>query len=81
MDGSWVRDAPDPKSCAFGGAERVVLASMIFVMATTPQLLAEEASRWDGDGRAAVRLIAGTAQNEGGTPVLRAGVELKLGSG
>ena len=69
------------KSCAFGGAGRVVVASMILVIASTSQLLAEDASRWNGDGRAAVRLIAGTAQQEGGTPVLRAGVELKLGSG
>ena len=66
---------------AFGKASRLVVISVILVIANTPRLLAEEASRWDGDSRAAVRLIAGTARQEDGTRVLRAGIELKLGPG
>ena len=69
------------KPGAFGRAGRLVVTSMILVMVTPPPLLAAEASRWDGDSRAAVRLIAGTARQEGGTRVLRAGIELKLGPG
>ena len=38
---------------------------------------AEDASRWDGDSRSAVRLIAGSAAGS----VLRAGVEIRLKSG
>jgi DsbC/DsbD-like thiol-disulfide interchange protein len=38
---------------------------------------AEDASRWDGDARSAVRLIAGSAAGS----VLRAGVEIRLKSG
>src|SRR3989441_5982720 len=38
---------------------------------------AEDASRWDGDARSAVRLISGSAAGS----VLRAGVEIRLKSG
>src|SRR5215510_13326679 len=39
----------------------------------------DDVSRWDGDARSSVRLIAGTSK--AGAPYLRAGVELRLMSG
>jgi DsbC/DsbD-like thiol-disulfide interchange protein len=49
------------------------LAGMVF--AETNAALAEDASRWDGDARSAIRLIAGSRQ-EGGA--LYAGVQVRL---
>lgn len=42
---------------------------------------AGDASPWDGSGRAAVRLIAGDPLDAAGKGSLRAGVEIRLGSG
>lgn len=66
---------------AFGRWGLVVVISVMLFIATPGPLAAAEASRWDGDSRAAVRLISGSARHEGGTRVLRAGIQLKLGPG
>lgn len=42
---------------------------------------ADDASRWDGDARSAVRLIAGSSSLAGGKAPLRAGIEIRLQSG
>ena len=41
---------------------------------------AEDASRWDGDARSAVRLIAGSRPTAAGAPI-RAGIEIRLKQG
>ena len=41
----------------------------------------EGVSRWDGDARSAVRLVAGSSAHDGGTAPLRAGIEIKLKPG
>lgn len=40
-----------------------------------------EASAWDGDSRSAARLIAGNAVGASDAPILRAGLEIRLGPG
>lgn len=57
----------------------VLAASVVFSAAITACAQAADASRWDGDHRAAVRLIAGTALSEGGARLLRGGIQVKLG--
>jgi DsbC/DsbD-like thiol-disulfide interchange protein len=72
------------------------VASLVAVSAgTRPASAADDASRWDGDARSAVRLIAGapSARNEKtnvktnvptnapGTAMLRAGIEVRLKAG
>jgi len=51
-----------------------MLAAPGFAMA------AEEASRWDGDARSAVRLVAGSSSAGGTTPLL-AGIEIRIKDG
>jgi DsbC/DsbD-like thiol-disulfide interchange protein len=48
---------------------------------TAPGHAAADASRWDGDARSAVRLIAGSASDDAGESPLRAGIEVRLGAG
>ncbi len=60
------------------------LASATSVMLTvglTAFALAADASKWDGDNRSAVRLIAGAFVGEDGARIGRAGIEIKLGAG
>jgi DsbC/DsbD-like thiol-disulfide interchange protein len=40
-----------------------------------------DASGWDGDARAAVRIVSGSTKVEQGQPTLRAGVEIRLAPG
>src|SRR5438477_3704969 len=42
---------------------------------------AADASAWDGEARAAVRLIAGSASSAKRATLVRAGIEVKLGPG
>ena len=42
---------------------------------------AADATNWDGDSRAAIRLIAGKAATESGAKIPRAGVEIRLAEG
>jgi len=53
---------------------------LLLVAGTLPALAADDASPWDGGARAAVRLVAGMP-SAAGEPVLRAGIEIKLGAG
>jgi DsbC/DsbD-like thiol-disulfide interchange protein len=55
-----------------------VLAAGCLFAAAPPPALAADASAWDNDTRSAARLIAGSARDESGSRVLRAGVEIKL---
>lgn len=48
---------------------------------TISQSRAADASAWDGDSRAAARLISGHAQGEGPHRVLRGGIDIKLAPG
>ena len=59
----------------------IFCANLVVLVAATPSALAADASPWDGTERAAVRLIAGAAQNVGGKPVQRAGVQMRLADG
>ena len=61
------------------GAEKVA-AGLLFLQAVAPARAADVSS-WDSGPHSAVRLIAADTQKEAGTPVLRAGIELKLASG
>ena len=59
-------------------------ASAILAAGASLACAAEEASRWDGDARSAVRLIAGAppaGKNAAATTTLRAGVEVRLKPG
>jgi DsbC/DsbD-like thiol-disulfide interchange protein len=56
----------------------VFLASAPYFNAFAADASSSGASNWDGDARAAVRLIASTGQNGG---LLRAGVEVRLADG
>lgn len=56
-------------------------ASAMLTVALTAFALAADASKWDGDSRSAVRLIAGAYVSEGGARIGRAGIEIKLGAG
>jgi DsbC/DsbD-like thiol-disulfide interchange protein len=52
----------------------------VWFVAASHAAAAEDASRWDGDARNAVRLIAGSSPRGGGAP-LRAGIEIRLAPG
>ena len=56
-------------------------ANLVAVLAVAHPALAADASPWDGNQRAAVRLIAGAARSEAGTQVHRAGIEIRLAPG
>ena len=53
--------------------------NVVFLVAAPA--LASESSPWDGNQRAAIRLIAGAARTEGAAMVHRAGVEIRLAPG
>ena len=59
-------------------------SAVLLVAGTGPAAAGDDASRWDGDARSAVRLIAGappTGKNATTTPTLRAGIEVRLKPG
>ena len=64
-----------------GHRSMIFAVSMMLIVGATAPAPAADASRWDGDHRSAVRLIAGTALGERGARVQRGGIELKLGPG
>jgi len=57
------------------------LAVAAFVVLGSGTGLADDASRWDGDARSAVRLIAGPTPAGSSTAALRAGIEIRLKPG
>src|SRR5262245_22029868 len=59
---------------------RVVGLCAIGLMAAAGAAAAEDASRWDGDARSAVRLIAGSSRH-GDSAALRAGLEIRVKPG
>jgi DsbC/DsbD-like thiol-disulfide interchange protein len=67
----------------FDGLRRTVALGAIGICAASliaaSNAAADDASRWDGDARSAVRLIAGSSPPDGGP--IRAAVEIRLKSG
>jgi DsbC/DsbD-like thiol-disulfide interchange protein len=61
-------------------APRAIGLCATLLIAASPATAAEDASRWDGDARSAVRLIAGSSP-AGTTAPLRAGIEIRLKPG
>ena len=57
---------------------RLAVAAFVFVSIAEPAMAADS-SRWDGDARSAIRLVAGTLAP--GAATVRAGVELRLKPG
>lgn len=57
------------------------LATIWLVAAAPLPVSAADVSPWDNDTRSSARLVAAAARTEGGTRVLRAGVEIKLQPG
>ena len=51
------------------------------VLLVAAPAFAADSSPWDGNQRAAVRLIAGAAQTDGNAPIHRAGIEIRLAPG
>ena len=70
---------PRQRSFRLHGAEKV--AAGLFFMQVVCPAGAADVSQWDSGPHSAMRLIAADASREAGTPVLRAGIELKLASG
>lgn len=58
---------------------RLTAAACALLLTTASAPGADDVSRWDGDGRSAARLIAGSQPAAGG--LLRAGAEIRLKSG
>jgi DsbC/DsbD-like thiol-disulfide interchange protein len=58
---------------------RLAVAACTLTWIIVPVAAADEASRWDGDARSAIRLIAGT--RAAGDAVIPAGIEIKLKPG
>lgn len=58
-----------------------VVASVLVIVGLTALAVAADASKWDGNDRSAVRLIAGAYVGTGSTRIGRAGIEIKLGDG
>ena len=80
-------DALDIGKCSFqvsrresAGLTEIISLTMMLVLPTF-SASASEASPWDGDRNSAVGLIAGVPHSEGGSRVLRAGIEVKLSRG
>jgi DsbC/DsbD-like thiol-disulfide interchange protein len=58
-----------------------VIATILAATILPGETLAADASAWDGDARAGVRLVGGAQADEGGAKLLRAGVEIRLANG
>jgi DsbC/DsbD-like thiol-disulfide interchange protein len=61
-------------------APRAIGLCATLLIAASPATAADDASRWDGDARSAIRLIAGSSP-AGKTAPLRAGIEIRLKPG
>jgi DsbC/DsbD-like thiol-disulfide interchange protein len=59
----------------------IVLANLVALVAVFQPASAADESRWDGDQRGAVRLIAAAQRGEGPATIHRAGVEIRLAPG
>src|SRR4051794_21024645 len=59
----------------------MVAAACAATCAAAGAARAADASEWDGDQRAAVRLIAGTPRRDGAETTQRAGIEIRLSPG
>src|SRR4051794_40175475 len=57
------------------------LVPACLVLMDTQAAAADDVSRWDGDARSAVRLIAGSQPAGSDAAMLRAGVEIRLKPG
>jgi DsbC/DsbD-like thiol-disulfide interchange protein len=62
-------------------AASIVGVNLVALLALAPPVLAADASAWDGNQRAAVRLIAGAARSAAGATIHRAGIEIRLAPG
>jgi DsbC/DsbD-like thiol-disulfide interchange protein len=61
-------------------APRAIALCATLLTAASPATAADEASRWDGDARSAIRLIAGSPA-AGKTAPMRAGIQIRLKPG
>jgi DsbC/DsbD-like thiol-disulfide interchange protein len=61
-------------------APRVIAFCATVLIAASPATAADDASRWDGDARSAIRLVAGSLP-AGQTTPMRAGLEIRLKPG
>jgi DsbC/DsbD-like thiol-disulfide interchange protein len=62
-------------------APRAIGLCAMSLVAASSAAAGDGVSRWDGDARSAVRLIAGSSAPGGGTVPLRAGIEIRLKPG
>jgi DsbC/DsbD-like thiol-disulfide interchange protein len=62
-------------------APRVIGLCAVWLVAAGHAAAAADASRWDGDARNAMRLIAGSSARDGGSAPMRAGIEIRLAPG
>jgi len=72
-----VSNLDDPMMVRTGNL-RLGVAACVFALIAEPAAAADS-SRWDGDARSAIRLIAGTVPP--GTATIRAGIEIRLKPG
>jgi DsbC/DsbD-like thiol-disulfide interchange protein len=59
----------------------VATFAIVFLLSASASCSIEEASPWRGDERSAVRLLAAVRGQNGDSPILRAGLEIKLSEG
>ncbi len=59
----------------------IVGVNLVALVALASSALGADVSPWDGNQRAAVRLIAGAARSEAGATIHRAGIEIRLAPG
>jgi len=59
----------------------IIAANLVATVAVVSPARAADASAWDGDQRAAIRLIAGTQRGSGAAAIHHAGVEIHLAPG
>jgi DsbC/DsbD-like thiol-disulfide interchange protein len=69
-----------PDRLRWAAAPSAIGLCAVWLVAAGHAAAAADASRWDGDGRNAMRLIAGSSPHDGGAP-LRAGIEIRLAPG
>jgi DsbC/DsbD-like thiol-disulfide interchange protein len=62
-------------------APRAIGLCAMGLIAASSAAAGDGVSRWDGDARSAVRLIAGSSTHDGGAAPLRAGIEIRLKPG
>lgn len=67
-------------SCRSAAVRILGLACLLTAVAADP-LQAQDASAWNGDQQSSLRLIAGSPIRDGGSEVLRAGIEIRLQPG